>query len=793
MFDNTDIIITSSTNKKELLKSFNNSLKNIKIYTLSEFNRLFYYDYDTNANLYIMNNYKVNNHNVIYELSDIYLKNLTYINNQTYTSPKLQFLSKLKQELLDNKLLKINKLFRKSLENKNIVIYNLGDTKEIQKLKEELSLSSKVEIINEHELKYKNHDVYKLGTMEEEVAFVANDICEHIANGVDIKNIYLTNLTDDYYRIIRRVFTMFNIPFTLKDNGSIYGTFLVNKFLELYSNDMNKTMEGLKEYIDSEESEEIYNQILSVVNKYAFINNYLDVLPLIKHDLKKTKIKRKDIVNSVHEVSLDSSFTDDDYVYLLSFNQGVIPHIHKDEQYLTDKDKEELNLSLTYEKNNQEKEDTINTLSNIKNLIITYKTITGEDKAYISNLFEELNYTEKENPYHYYSYSNSYNKVLLTDLKDEYNKYGSTSDALFTLSTTYKDLPYKIYNHDYSGIKPDDLHKFLNNKLTLAYTTMDKYYKCPFSYYINNILKLNIFEDSFESKFGTLFHAILENYDPNSSFDNLWKQEKNKIEEGLNSQEQFFLDMLKDEVEFAAKVIKEQENYTELHDELHEEKVYVSLSGAMKITIMGSIDKIKYKKEKDRTILAIIDYKTNESTIDLSTIPYGIGMQLPVYIYLAHNHPELKNVVIAGIYLQHILYKDKKTAPGADAEDLRRKYMRLNGYSIDDRSILSILDKTYEDSQYIQKMRITKENEFYKHADILSKEQFAILEKIAEEKINESVNNISNANFPIAPKEINGDNYGCEYCKYKDICFHTPKDTVRLDPVSEEDLFGGDE
>ena len=271
MFDNTDIIITSSTNKKELLKSFNNSLKNIKIYTISEFNRLFYYDYDTNANLYIMNNYKVNNHNVIYELSDIYLKNLTYINNQTYTSPKLQFLSKLKQELLDNKLLKINKLFRKSLENKNIVIYNLGDTKEIQKLKEELSLSSKVEIINEHELKYKNHDVYKLGTMEEEVAFVANDICEHIANGVDIKNIYLTNLTDDYYRIIRRVFTMFNIPFTLKDNGSIYGTFLVNKFLELYSNDMNKTMEGLKEYIDSEESEEIYNQILSVINKYAFI------------------------------------------------------------------------------------------------------------------------------------------------------------------------------------------------------------------------------------------------------------------------------------------------------------------------------------------------------------------------------------------------------------------------------------------------------------------------------------------------------------------------------------------
>ena len=90
MFDNTDIIITTSTYKKELLRSFNNTLRNIKIYTLAEFNKLFYYDYDINANLYIMHKY-----NVIYEISDIYLKNLTYITNQTYKSSKLNFLSKL--------------------------------------------------------------------------------------------------------------------------------------------------------------------------------------------------------------------------------------------------------------------------------------------------------------------------------------------------------------------------------------------------------------------------------------------------------------------------------------------------------------------------------------------------------------------------------------------------------------------------------------------------------------------------------------------------------------------------
>ena len=119
MFNNTDIIITTNTQKKELLKSFNNSLLNIKIYTLNEFNRLYYYDYDKQSILYIMHKY-----DCIPEIAKIYLDNLAFITDNTYISPKLQFLSVLKQDLIDNKLLKINKLFKASLKNKKILIYN---------------------------------------------------------------------------------------------------------------------------------------------------------------------------------------------------------------------------------------------------------------------------------------------------------------------------------------------------------------------------------------------------------------------------------------------------------------------------------------------------------------------------------------------------------------------------------------------------------------------------------------------------------------------------------------------
>ena len=44
MFKNNDIILTTNNEKKKILLN-NQQLINIKIYTINEFNRLFYFDY----------------------------------------------------------------------------------------------------------------------------------------------------------------------------------------------------------------------------------------------------------------------------------------------------------------------------------------------------------------------------------------------------------------------------------------------------------------------------------------------------------------------------------------------------------------------------------------------------------------------------------------------------------------------------------------------------------------------------------------------------------------------------
>ena len=92
-------------------------------------------------------------------------------------------------------------------------------------------------------------------------------------------------------------------------------------------------------------------------------------------------------------------------------------------------------------------------------------------------------------------------------------------------------------------------------------------------------------------------------------------------------------------------------------------------------------------------------------------------------------------------------------------------------------------------------MKVTKNNDFYHYSKVLENREMDRLVKIVEDKIKEASAKISNAEFDIAPKKIDKNNYGCEYCKYNDICFHTAKDVQELKKLIDEDLkeiLGGD-
>lgn len=780
-----NIIITNTETKKTILKN-NNKLIDIKIYTLNEFINLYYFSYNEETIYYLINKYHYK-----YEIAKIYLDNLTYIVDIEYKNPKLNFLKELKKELIANKLLYTNKLFKNNLQKSTIYLYNLPLTKEMNKLLEDLKDYNV--IIKQDELPKYNHPIYELNTLEDEVVFVANKICELINDGTNINHIYLTNIDSEYKKAIKRIFPMYNIPVYLDNNDTLYGTYIVKLFLDNYTSNIEDTFNIIKDYIKTEEDQNIYNKLIDIVNKYSFIDDKLLVKEMIIYDLKNTKLETKILSDKVTESILDNPYTSLDYVFLMSFNQGIIPKTYKDEEYLNDIAKEELNISLTVDKNNNSKNNTIKNILSIPNLIITYKKEHKGEEYIISSINEELSYEITQNIKPIYNYSNAYNKLKLASLLDNYTKYNSLTDSLLILNKHYKYINYKTYNNKFTGLNIKDFRDYLNNKLNLSYTKLDTYYKCPFQYYVSNILKLNKYEETFYQHIGTIFHAVLEKITTsNLSYDDLFNHVVNDLNITFSNKEKFFLKKLKKELSFVIECIQEQDKYTNLKQELHEEKIYTSISGNMTITFSGIIDKLKYNEKDTETIIAIIDYKTGNPSLDLTTIEYGIGMQLPIYLYLAKNTKKLKNVKIAGIYLQKILHNEITVDKSTTYEQTKKKALKLQGYSNIDKNILSEFDNSYEDSKMIQGMKTTKTGDFIHYAKVLSNKQMDTIEQIVINKIEDGAHLIENAEFTIAPKVINDENYSCSYCKYKDICFHKNEDLVELYTRKLEDIIGGD-
>ena len=382
------------------------------------------------------------------------------------------------------------------------------------------------------------------------------------------------------------------------------------------------------------------------------------------------------------------------------------------------------------------------------------------------------------------TYSNIQNKINLTKKLDKLVKYGTIDNDLPILYNSYKTIEYLDFDNKFTGIDKDNLYEFLNNKLLLSYSSIDKFYRCKFRYYINNILKLEKYEETFPILIGNLFHYILSvAFNTNFDFDIEWNNYLKDKE--LNEKEKFFLEKLRSELLFIIDTIKEQNKLSNLNKSYYEEKIYINKDKNIKITFMGIVDKIMYEERNGKTIVAIIDYKTGNPEANLNNTIYGIEMQLPVYIYLVKNSKKLNNVKIAGFYLQKILNNEVIVKPGELLENNKKNSLKLIGYSNSNEDILKEFDFSYKDSEVIKSMRVGK-NGFYSYSKVINDEKIDALSNMVDKKIDEAIDEIISADFEIDPKRIDNKNIGCEFCNFKDICYVDEKDYKNL--ISHKDL-----
>ena len=137
--------------------------------------------------------------------------------------------------------------------------------------------------------------------------------------------------------------------------------------------------------------------------------------------MQKTYLEPDDIKFSVHEVSLEHNFQPNDYVFILGFNQGSIPRVYQDIDYLNNKELEEAHLTPIILKQQLENKRIKNLLNSLPNVSISYKLADEEQNYTVSNLISDLDVNIIKDLKPTFKHSNLYNQILLNSLKDEFN------------------------------------------------------------------------------------------------------------------------------------------------------------------------------------------------------------------------------------------------------------------------------------------------------------------------------------------------------------------------------------
>jgi len=780
---NNTIIICEENYKKYILKELtkNSLFLNIKIMSKRDFFKEYLFKYNEKTISYLVNkyNYKV-------DVAKMYLENLYYIDeNKEYNSSKLQFLVNLKRELLENNLLVFNSNFKEYIKNFKIIVLNYPF---IEKYELDIFESIEAEIINDFE-EYKIDKVYEFETMEDEINFVCKNICKLILDGVDINNIKLAGVTNDYFNDLGRLFNFYNIPIKINNGESLYSNAITQKFLNNFNSDISKSIESIKN-----ENSEIVNKIINVCNKYSFENDMEKVKSLIISDLKNIKVDNFKLKKYIEIVSINEPFTSE-YVFLMNFNIGNIPKTYKDEEYITDNIKDELNLENTNIKNKKYKDFIKNKIKSIKNLVISYKLKSSNGEFYPSSLIKELNLKIiKENNNKLESYSNLNDKINYAKILDNYKKYGNL-DNDYNIYKNSLNISYDTYDNKFTGVDKFKLREYLKGKLTLSYSSLNNYNKCAFRYYLSNILKLEKYEEKFEAFIGSVLHDVLEkcfinNLDVSEEVNNYIK-ESGRV---LSIKERFFINKIIDDIKFVITVLNKQKEFMNLDKALYEKNIVIDKSRDILVEFVGFIDKILYKECDNNTLVSIIDYKTGYIDIELKYVPYGLSLQLPIYLYLVQKSGIFQNPKFVGFYLQYILDKDIIRDNKKSYEDKRIDNLKLMGYSNKDIHSLVEFDKNYNDSSLIKGMKTKNDGEFGSYAKVLSDEEIENLTNLTEKSIDDAIDNILEGKFDINPKKIGYDkDLGCMYCKFKDICFKKENDYLLLEDIKTLDFLRGDE
>lgn len=699
-------------------------------------------------------NYLMKKHDYSYDHARMILPFLPFINE------KMGELYLIKNELIDNHLLISNKYLNTFFENKEVLI--IGYSKKDKELLDLLN-TFHIDYQFEKENEPLNSGFIKMyETSLDETFYTLNEIAALIDEGKDINDIYILNKNNDYKYYLEKFFKDFGFALDIDTSYPLFETSLASSFLKEYmlNKDVNLSLENIAGCKDEELLNAFKETVLECVDEELSFSKQFDY---IVGELKTTRYCNKHLRNVVKIIDRPI-YRENVDIFVLGFAQGIYPESNKDNRLLSDKEKEIVGINTSLDETLMFEEIMQNFFSSNNRFHFSFAHRSLSQKYFLSPWAQYFDLKETKVEFPHILYSRDMADYYYAKALDLMNFYSEKTSEYYSLKNKC-DIPYGIYNNEFSGVDAFDNE----NYMTYSYSSINTFYKCPFQYYLSRVLDVDPFEGNFSTKFGNVAHAVFEHqYEKDFDFEKTFNK---YVEENEFSLEELpIINNLKAQIKEASDACLLHRHYMKNPNEIFEKDISVKLSN--KSQLRGKIDKSIIL---DNKYLAIVDYKTGNDSFNASEINEGVSLQLPTYCLLAENDADLKKYQIMGVFINNVI--DTSLKHEIKEEQIINPYYRLNGKVAADIDVISYLDNTISGgkTEFIKGVTLTKDSAFSKNSNALASfEEIKEYARVAFEKYQEADQRIRNNEFSINPLYHSKSDNACAYCNYRDICYVKP-------------------
>lgn len=353
----------------------------------------------------------------------------------------------------------------------------------------------------------------------------------------------------------------------------------------------------------------------------------------------------------------------------------------------------------------------------------------------------------------------------------------------------------------FSISSPELMQQYLGNTMQLSASSLERYQKCPFRYYCNDILRLYQRQkvQMNAANYGSMVHYCLEQllrkYDKKSFLALTAEQLQQEIQTSaaVYWQENMGGDFSKSEREQAAyhHAVEEvlpvcqhlQEEFrqsafvpycTELQissENPNFPPICLHTEAGQTVKLIGKIDRVDICQDGDQQWVRVVDYKTNGKIFELGNLLYGLDMQMLIYLFSILS----EGTALAGSKPAGVLYlpagkvkcnlkREDAVSPAAK----RNQSYQMNGVLLQDAHLLRLMEKNGDGVYLNGKLNATGGLELNKGIFLTTGQMKGLRQYVLDQLIY-MAERVYRGEIDALPLDM-GSKTVCEYCDFSNIC-----------------------